>query len=1389
MKVPSNLLQLRVLAFSLVLIIVPFFVYYYFWVSNQTNYFNGRNLRILATLGIHLQESVESQSSVFKNAVEKYAQDMAKGEFDETNNGRPTTVEQLKQKDYTEHFQEKTLNPLKGEGATLQATNLAVVSKPEDPSLLSAPRIEVKEESSQRWLYFEYTVPYTPVSSTAASANSAATTETTLITTTPTASPETAYLNFKARVNLTQLIEPFVNKRELQENQGSLYQDGFDAVLIAGLDEQMTILFQESSAKLRILSLNNLTTSTGAKVELKLLGQTTNISDVRLGPADYKLFVQPIQLPLLKAGTSNQGSLRWLACGLVENAHFQQERLAVSYNVLIGFGFITVLVAVSWAFLKLLFMGPKDRFRSLDAYMLGFAAFMIAALLTLVALFTYSYHATLSEVEGDLKEFSASIQRSFYSELETALTQIDELNRTLESDQDTIKAAKKVDNNNLDKLAYRSSIMQDKLITPESTYPYLSTAVWINDQGWQQIKWTVRSGVTNRINVSSRAYFSKLKYGRNYNYKDRNNKDHKFWIEPVTSKTTGIHTVAISKRAEGIDPKAMWVSVIDTRLLSLMQPVIPKGYGFAVIDDTGKVLFHSAEKLHLGENFFEECDNNQVLRAAVLGKWKQALSASYFGKGHSLYVEPLGNFSWTIVVFNEQDSLRTTFSEILTLCLVLFLSYFVVFCGMLTVIYLINRKTRDRSTWLWPDHHKRPLYLESILVNSILFLLSCLAVYVLPGLWKLSLPILISLVAVALTVWRFKRAGEQEKRATRNGEQEKRATRNGEQERRRWFDYRTAYMVNATLLFCLASMLPAYACFKLAYVEEMKLFIKHGQLNLAQDMTAREERVRAQFRSTYRNTPKEIIKRLVDRRIAEQQDVYDSFFFNTRQSQQPAPPTYINTQQNRMMCFFKQLVPLFDQGSIQRHALISKALDDSRNWDDSSGTALVLHAREPQRNDRGPLERRIESNLPRSTGASWWWTLPLVFMLASLLLRYMIRQLFLFAREESACDELTGFCVNSVSQNLLLVLNPPFFGKSQLLQRMGLNGAKRIDIEKFSRLSTWLRRADLLNPDGGPVVLDNFEFGNDDIRHNQRKLYLLEALHEKKRMTVALSTVDPEGFLSPRGKNGHTNGHTNGNTNGHTNGNTNGSADILPAPVFSERWTDAVSRFLRVAPEDLGDAELFKTELEDSKQRLLAGTNLDDKAKDQIKSAFELIGIECSRRAYLQNIGRVIADQPRLGEFSAASLCKQIMTNARPYYAAVWNACSGEEKLTLARLAQYGLLSPKDQDTEKLLKQGLIVRDPAIRIFNESFRLFVLSMRADEALATCEKEAKSSSNWEALKVPLTIGLLSVAVFLLLTQKELYNSALPFITGLAAGLPSFLKLLSMFQSGSGAKAGS
>ena len=45
--------------------------------------------------------------------------------------------------------------------------------------------------------------------------------------------------------------------------------------------------------------------------------------------------------------------------------------------------------------------------------------------------------------------------------------------------------------------------------------------------------------------------------------------------------------------------------------------MLPPGFEFAVIDHTGKVLFHSDRQRNVSENFFEETDDNRRLRAQV----------------------------------------------------------------------------------------------------------------------------------------------------------------------------------------------------------------------------------------------------------------------------------------------------------------------------------------------------------------------------------------------------------------------------------------------------------------------------------------------------------------------------------------------------------------------------------------------------------------------------------------------------------------------------------------------------------------------------------------------------------------------------------------------------
>ena len=1389
----SSLKRVRIIGFSLLLVLVPFIVYYYFWVSNQTKYFTGRDLRVLAALTRHVEESVKSQGDVFTNAVKKYLVNLEfdSAEEDTEENGAEKTTSAYKRlqndrESVKQDFQLQSLNLLKADGTNLTVTNVDLVSKPADESALASPKIEVKQEDNRRFLYFSYTTMYPALDPNFGNAAIEG------------KGQEPLYLNFKVKTNLADLIGQFVDKREIEDNQDSYGGDGFDAIVLAEVDDVVNVIFQESSAKLRLASLNNLTgASDGSKIDLKLLGQSTNMADVKVGAGEYKLFFQPVQLPLERLGNNDKKQISWMVCGFVESGRFRRESWAVSYTVLIIFFFLAALVALSWPFLKLLLIGPKDRLRPIDTYLLVVSAVMITAVLTLFGIFSASYIRAEKLLDTALQSFAGDLQKNFENELGNALKEIDELNcspkllestknlsvtkrfggfRTPKNCTNTEAAATGPAQETQGPLAQQvlerpnasetRSIDRRLILTDEQLkyYPYFVNAFWVNTSGKQQIKWTTRQNLTNNVSVVEREYFFKPRMDQHYTYGE-----HKFYLEPIVSKTTGQNEVTISKAITPFNNAQIWISAINTRMLSLAQPVIPAGFGFAVIDGSGKVLFHSDEKRHLGENFFEESDNNQELRAAVLGRSNQLLNVSYLGKGHSMYVRPMGvsQFGWTVIAFRNKDFLRTTFSEIMTLCLVLFFAHLIFTLIVLLVVYLINRTSRNPVAWLWPAPDKTRIYTSLMLLNTFLIFLSLAAVRWLPGLWKIGVPVATSLAAILLFVWALKR----EKESHLSTKLIERLTK------RNFLNHRAVYTLNATLLFTLISIIPAYACFKLAYVEEMKLFIKEGQLDLARDLAGREERLRSQYSITTNVAGKQdAMKKFLATRLNDTgYDVYNSFFFQTKLDD--AAANHSEERDNKLIRFFKNFVPLFNQSSIQRHALLWPAADQSWKWEERSTGELILHVNQSLTLSQTTPSLHIVSTLPRMNGSAWWFVWPILLTIVSLLVTYMCRQIFLFKRNEKASDELNGFTADSISQNLFLVLNPPFIGRRELLRRLGLDKApfERIDVQQSDEVEKWFRHRNPPPLPGStqppaptlPIILDNFDYGCENATYNQQRLRLLEKLFELKRVAIAVSNLEPDRFM---------------------NGGSDGNTENGISPLMTERWTGAVSRFLRVSLEDFGEPGAFKTTLTNRKKQILSDDKLTPEAKEQIEAVFERIERECSPRACLQSIGEGIANQRNISMQTPEGVTRQVFVQAMPYYKSIWRVCSDDEKLTLSHLAHDGLLSSNDPDLERLMKKGLIVREPAVQMMNESFNCFVLGVEDGESLAHCEEKAKKSSNWEVLKVPLSIGVASVIGFLLLTQRDIYNSALPIITAITAGVPTFFKLISIFHGDSAGRSG-
>jgi hypothetical protein len=141
-------------------------------------------------------------------------------------------------------------------------------------------------------------------------------------------------------------------------------------------------------------------------------------------------------------------------------------------------------------------------------------------------------------------------------------------------------------------------------------------------------------------------------------------------------------------------------------------------------------------------------------------------------------------------------------------------------------------------------------------------------------------------------------------------------------------------------------------------------------------------------------------------------------------------------------------------------------------------------------------------------------------------------------------------------------------------------------------------------------------------------------------------------------------------------------------------------------------------------------------------------------------------------------LLDEIGERAETYYAGLWANCGEDEKLLLFHLAQNGLANGRNRRLlRRLIARGLVRRDPNIRLFSESFRLYVLDAAQRENLAAVAKAKRSPSAWDSLRIPFFVIIISFVLLLFATQKDLMTTTTALATALTTGLPVLLKLLS------------
>ena len=890
----------------------------------------------------------------------------------------------------------------------------------------------------------------------------------------------------------------------------------------------------------------------------------------------------------------------------------------------------------------------------------------------------------------------------------------------------------------------------------QNPYPYFKSVFWVNDQGDQVVKWSINSQTTKFLNVGMRKYFRSIRdgYARELN-------GERYWLEPVVSQNSGGFTVAISKatKTEGY-PKAS-VIVLNTSLMSLMKPAMVGGFGYRIINSDGEVLVPNVT-----ENFFKECDQNPRLRSAVSGHLEDSVNAPYLGRDSRIHVTPIpGTPNWTLVVFRDKEHLRSGYLELVSLSSSLFVIYLAVFFLLLMLMYLAFPVTRPARHWLWPSEKSSAIYLQSIPASFLLCIFAYLAStrlsdYLLAGVFSL-----LSMTAVLLLSVQLK-----QKFVMTHAERLAKLLE-GVWSR---INYRFLYTLCFVPVVFLLAVLPSVAFFRLAYNEEMDLFTKYGQVTLLNSLNEREARIRAVYsRNLFGIGNKKATDTFVRARTDAAFDRYDNFFFDTQVNKgSTLADTPGEASPGGLLFNLRRLLPFASQSSILRHGLVANhSADNFWRWGRIEGGKLALQAPQETLRDAAnpdPSVLSVASNTPhfwmrRSSGFCFVSVMVLVLFL---LIRFVVKRVFLLdvVKLSESHDKPA---VASDGAKRFVVLGSPYTRRTQIapearvlnVQAAAVDGewAQKFDLQKFleersipinGNGAPKLDPATLLK-DAPPIAVDCFEYQFDQPQQNLQKLTLLEKLLTHKGKLLVSSTADPSDYLFEIPDNGSN------------------DRRITEA---SARWARIMSNFWIQYLEDDGNIETFK--------ETLKNIGNGDPAEEKL---FAPLIRECAPRACLQDIGAAIARRSDFKNIRPDELIAEVLVQATTYYKFVWKSCSRHEKLTLAHAARDGFLSPNDPDLSKLVRRGLIVLKPEVRLMNESFRLFVLVQSStDQDVVVTEGEARSSSSWQYLKVALSVAVVVVMVFLFATQRDLYNSTLVALTSIAAGLPAVFNFFNLLH---------
>jgi hypothetical protein len=541
------------------------------------------------------------------------------------------------------------------------------------------------------------------------------------------------------------------------------------------------------------------------------------VLDAVVAGVPYKMFVQPCCQLLAYEGRTVSGVAAQPAgavvVGMVAADAIRDEAMAISPTLVVVASLLVALAFLAWPFLNVALPGPRKRVTKLDALQLGSYGTVGLAIATILAITSVQCARLESDLERQLSELAGEIDQELADEITTSAARLDAFEAWLAACPNEPVPEGKLLGYVVEKGCTSSGNGASMAAVAANGKDY-STAALIDRDGRQ-----IRKAWPNRkrpplVDVNDRDYF-KVAYG----YAQAPLVANALSDGPVTclgppcvlqslvSYTSGEPSAVLARPTRaGI---ALPVASITLPMRSVIAPVLPPGFEFAVIEKSGRVVFHSDAQRNTFEDLFLETDRNRQLRSLVVAGVDGSVRTEYWGRPYLAHVKHAQAYGWSVVTLFDRRTLRGLMLEwtmVSLLCLGVYSVLWVV-----AVIFAVA----TGAAWLWPDRFRKRRYD----VLSALYLLLIVAFGVafvspsFPRSWMAILGFAVPAVACALSVVVLKR-----RPAARVGVSR--------------LDYQHDYCVAGALLMVITGILPGAAFVTRSYDAHVEAYLKHRQLSV-----------------------------------------------------------------------------------------------------------------------------------------------------------------------------------------------------------------------------------------------------------------------------------------------------------------------------------------------------------------------------------------------------------------------------------------------------------------------------------------------------------------------------------------------------------------------------